>query len=155
MKKAQPSNKSNKWNTNHSLSQVTNHYWSLVLILGLGEDWKFWLCLWNVFFALVLSVESGKLGCIEWRWLEGIYSPNHNSSHWLCSLSTGTPDSPVRTVHGTVQCSVPAMSVAHWSWPLDSPALVAQRTVWWHNGQSGATWHCDCFWLKCFISSII
>jgi hypothetical protein len=52
-----------------SLSHVTNNYWSLVLILGLGEIWKLWICLWNVFFSLVLSVESGNLGCIEWRWL--------------------------------------------------------------------------------------
>jgi hypothetical protein len=52
--------------TQISLTQVTNHYWSLLLIVGLGEDWKLWMCLWNVFFALVLSVESGKLGCIEW-----------------------------------------------------------------------------------------
>jgi hypothetical protein len=45
----------------------------------------------------------------------GIYSPNHNSSPWLCSLSTGTPDSPVRTRNGTFQCSMAATSVAHWS----------------------------------------
>jgi hypothetical protein len=26
-------------------SQVTNHYWSLVLIVGLGHDWRLWMCL--------------------------------------------------------------------------------------------------------------
>jgi hypothetical protein len=36
------------------------------------------MCLWNEFIALVLSAESGKLGCIEWWWLGGIYSPNHS-----------------------------------------------------------------------------
>jgi hypothetical protein len=60
------------------------------------------MCLWNVFFALVLSVESGKLGYTKWRRLGGIYSPNHNSSRWMCSLSTGTPDSPVRIRHDIV-----------------------------------------------------
>jgi hypothetical protein len=43
----------------------------------------------------------------------GIYSPNHYSSRWLSSLSTGTSDSPVRTGHCTVHCSVCAMSVDH------------------------------------------
>jgi hypothetical protein len=68
----------------------------------------------------------------------GIYSPNHYSSRWLGFLSTGAPDSPVRTRHGTVQCPVPAMLVVHWIRPLDSLALVVHRTVRWHNGQSGA-----------------
>jgi hypothetical protein len=44
----------------------------------------------------------------------------------------GTPDSPVRTGHGTVQCPVPATSVARWSRLLDSSAL-------WRTGQSGGT----------------
>jgi hypothetical protein len=43
-----------------------------------------------------------------------------------CSfLSTDAPDSPVHTGHSTVQCLVSATSVACWSRPLDSPALVA------------------------------
>jgi hypothetical protein len=40
----------------------------------------------------------------------GIYSPNHYSSHWLTSLSMGTPDSPVRTEHNTIHCPVCATS---------------------------------------------
>jgi hypothetical protein len=58
------------------------------------------MCLWIVFFALVLNVESGKLGWLEWWWLGGIYSPNHYSSRWLSSLSMGTPDTPLFIVWG-------------------------------------------------------
>jgi hypothetical protein len=48
--------------TQITLSQVTKLFWSLDLILALGDDWRFWMCLCSVFFALVLSVDSGKLG---------------------------------------------------------------------------------------------
>jgi hypothetical protein len=72
------------------------------------------MCLWNEFFALVLSVESGKLGFIEWWWLGGIYSRNHYSSRWLGFLSTGAPDSPVRIGHCIVHCPVPATSADCW-----------------------------------------
>jgi hypothetical protein len=44
----------------------------------------------------------------------GIYSPNHYSSRWLLYLSTGTPDSPVRTGHSTVHCVVRATSADRW-----------------------------------------
>jgi hypothetical protein len=51
----------------------------------------------------------------------GIYSPNHYSSRWLSSLSTGTPDSPV--------CATSA-TVGVWSSrPLTSSVLVVQWTV--------------------------
>jgi hypothetical protein len=70
--------------------------------------------LWNEFFALVLSVESGKLGWLEWWWLGVFIAPNHYSSHWLCYLSTGTPDSSTRTGHCTVHCPVHATSADHW-----------------------------------------
>jgi hypothetical protein len=62
------------------------------------------MCLWSVFFALVLNVESKKLGWLEWWWLWGIYSPNHYSRRWLSSLSMGTSNSPV--VHRTLHCSL-------------------------------------------------
>jgi hypothetical protein len=87
------------------------------------------MSLWNVFFAHVLSVGSGKIRCLEWWLLEDIYSPNHYSSRWLGFLPTGTSNSLVRTGHDTVQCPVPVTSVVHCSRPLDSPALVAHRTV--------------------------
>jgi hypothetical protein len=45
----------------------------------------------------------------------GIYSPNHYSSHWLTSLSMGTPDSPV--VHRIQHCSL--SGTCHVSQPLE------------------------------------
>jgi hypothetical protein len=97
------------------------------------------MCLWSVFFALVLSVESGKLGCLEWWWLGGIYSPNQHSSRWMYSLSMGTLDSPVCTGHSTVHCPVRATSADRWgleqlaiefAYPCGAPdSSVAHRTV--------------------------
>jgi hypothetical protein len=52
--------------TQITLSQVTKHFRSLDLILALGEDLRLWMCLWSVFFALVLNEESGMLGWLEW-----------------------------------------------------------------------------------------
>jgi hypothetical protein len=98
------------------------------------------MCLWSVFFALVLSIESGKLGLLEWWWLGGIYSLNHYSSCWLSSMSMGTPDSPVHTGHSTVQCPVRATLADRWGLellnvevvcPCGAPdSLVAHQTVW-------------------------
>jgi hypothetical protein len=48
----------------------------------------------------------------------GIYSLNHYSSRWLFCLSTGTPDSPVCTEHGTVHCPVRATLANHWGLEL-------------------------------------
>jgi hypothetical protein len=48
--------------TQITLSQVTKHFWLLDLIMELGEDQRLWMCLWSVFFALVLNEESGMLG---------------------------------------------------------------------------------------------
>jgi hypothetical protein len=77
------------------------------------------MCLWSVFFALVLNVESENLGWLEWWWLGGIYSPNHYSSRWLPGLSMGTPDSPV--VYRTLHCSL--SSECHVSRPLGFGAI--------------------------------
>jgi hypothetical protein len=35
------------------------------------------LCLWSVFFALVLNEKSEKLGWLEWRWLGVFIVFNH------------------------------------------------------------------------------
>jgi hypothetical protein len=35
------------------------------------------MCLWSVFFALVMSVESGKLGSLEWWWLRVFIAPTN------------------------------------------------------------------------------
>jgi hypothetical protein len=47
--------------------------------------------------ALVLNANCWKLGCLEWWWLGGIYSPNHQNSRWGGLLSMGAPD--------TVRCA--------------------------------------------------
>jgi hypothetical protein len=49
----------------------------------------------------------------------GIYISNHYSSHWLTSLSMGTPDSSV--VHQTQYCSL--SSVCHVNCPLGFGAV--------------------------------
>jgi hypothetical protein len=48
----------------------------------------------------------------------GIYSHNQHSSRWLFYLSMGTPDSPVRTGHDIVHCSVRATAADRWGLEL-------------------------------------
>jgi hypothetical protein len=50
------------------------------------------MCLWNELFALVLSVESGKLGCIEWWWLEVFITPTTILVVGCSFLLTNTPE---------------------------------------------------------------
>jgi hypothetical protein len=62
------------------------------------------LCLGVNVLALVLNVKCWKLGCLEWWWLGGIYSPQPPHSRWGWLLSMGAPDSPVRQpCHPTVR----------------------------------------------------
>jgi hypothetical protein len=51
------------------------------------------LCLGVNALALVLNVKCWKLGCLEWWWLGGIYSPQPPHSRWGWLLSMGVPDS--------------------------------------------------------------
>jgi hypothetical protein len=76
------------------------------------------MCLWNEFFALALSVESGKLDALNGGGWVVFIAPTTILAVGSSFLSTGTPDSPVH-----------ATSVARWSRPLDSPAPAAHRTV--------------------------
>jgi hypothetical protein len=101
--------------------------------MTLEEDWMLWMCLWSVFFALVLNLESGKLGWLEWWWLGVFIAPTSYSSRWLFCLSTGTPDSPV--VRRTLHCLLSAE--CHVSWPLGFGAVDRWSR---HTGQSGVTW---------------
>jgi hypothetical protein len=72
--------------------------------LDLGEDLISCLCLGVKSRALVLNAICWKLGCLEWWWLGGIYSPNHKNSRWGGLLSMGAPDSPVHQPrHPTVR----------------------------------------------------
>jgi hypothetical protein len=56
---------------------------------------SFDLCLGVNALALVLNVKCWKLGCLEWWWLGGIYSPQPPHSRWGWVLSMGAPDSPM------------------------------------------------------------
>jgi hypothetical protein len=76
--------------------------------------------------------ESGRLGCIEWRWLGVFIGPTIIIAVGSNFLSMGATDSPVHTAHDTVHCPVtarqPTIGVCS-SRPLDPPA----------TGQSGGT----------------
>jgi hypothetical protein len=74
------------------------------------ETWggfdSFELCLVLIALALVLNGMSEKLGYLEWWWLGGIYSLNHQFNRWGGCLSMGAPDSPVRHRTGIVHYPV-------------------------------------------------
>jgi hypothetical protein len=87
-----PRNKSAK-NTNN-LSLKSRGEWN-VFGTCRGFD-SFELCLGMNALALVLNVKCWKLGCLEWWWLGGIYSPQSPHSRWGWLLSMGAPHCPVR-----------------------------------------------------------
>jgi hypothetical protein len=84
------------------------------------------LCLGVNALALVLNENLGKLGCLEWWWLGGIYSPQPPNNRWGRLLSMGAPD--------TVRCA------SHVTQPLgfgsSRPLEALSSSV---TGQSGAT----------------
>jgi hypothetical protein len=98
-----PSNKSTKNKNKLSLKSLSG--WS-----GFGT-WRgfdsFDLCLGVNVLALVFNENLGKLGCLQWRWLGGIYSPQQPNNSWGRLLSMGAPNSPVR--HQTLS-SAPSTS---------------------------------------------
>jgi hypothetical protein len=72
------------------------------------------MCLGVNAIALVLNVKFRKLEWLEWRWLGGIYSPNHYSSHcwrWRTGQSCGALD---RTLF-SVWCVPHQRPVGVWS----------------------------------------
>jgi hypothetical protein len=93
-----------------------------------------YLCLVLNALALVLNVLAEKLGYLEVWWLEGIYSPNHQSGRWGGCLSTGAPNSPVR--HRTLS-GAPATSPNRWGSTIG--ALTSGAT-----GQSGGAPDSSC-----------
>jgi hypothetical protein len=67
--------------------------------------------------CLVLNEMSEKLGYLEWWWLGGIYSPNHQTNRWGGCLSMGAPDSPVREPrHPTIRVLTVSTVGALTSW---------------------------------------
>jgi hypothetical protein len=86
-----PRNKSTKNTNKRSLKSLSG--WN-----GFGTRRgfdSFDLCLGVNALALVLNENLGKLGCLEWWWLGGIYSPQPPNNHWGRLLLMGSPDSPV------------------------------------------------------------
>jgi hypothetical protein len=81
--------------------------------------------------ALVLNEMSKKLGCLEWWWLGGIYSPNHQTNHWRGCLSMGAPDSPVLHEH------CPVCQPHHPTVRVLTVSTVGALTTW-GTGQCGA-----------------
>jgi hypothetical protein len=75
---------------------------------------------------------SEKLGCLEWWWLGGIYSPNHQTNRWGGCLSMGA----------TGHCSV--RQPRHPSVRVLTVSTVGALTTW-GTGQSGAALdrHCS------------
>jgi hypothetical protein len=73
------------------------------------------MCLGNVFFALVLSMDSGKLVCIEWWWLGLFIAPT-------TILAVGWAF--YRQEHRTVRCATTqhcsVSGACHVSFPLES-----------------------------------
>jgi hypothetical protein len=91
--------------------------------MALGEDWRLWMCLWSVYFALVLSIESGKLGWLEWWWLGGIYSPT-NILAVGCSVCRWAHRTVLCAPDTTIHCPVCATSADCWGLELLSVEFV-------------------------------
>jgi hypothetical protein len=90
------------------------------------------LCLVLIALALVLNEMSEKLGCLEWWWLGGIYSPTTKPT---------VREAICRWVHRTVWCATGHYSVRQPRHP--TVRVLTDSTVGaltsWGTGQSGAT----------------
>jgi hypothetical protein len=85
------------------------------LVLRLGGDLIFKICLGVNAIALVLIVNFRKLGWLEWRWLGVFIAP----TTILAAAVDGAPDSPM--VHRAGHCSVSGS--CHVSGPLGFGAV--------------------------------
>jgi hypothetical protein len=83
---------------------------------------------------------SEKLGCLEWWWSGGIYSPNHQTNRWGGCLSMGAPDSPVRQPrHPTVRVLTVSTVGALTSWGTGQSGAAPDRQCSLSGAPSGAT----------------
>jgi hypothetical protein len=100
---------------------------------------SFDLCLVLIALALVLNEMSEKLGCFEWWWLGGIYSPNHQTNRWGGCLSMGAPNSPVRQPrHPTVRVLTVSTIGALTSWGTEQSGAAPNRHCSLSSAPSGA-----------------
>jgi hypothetical protein len=72
------------------------------------------MCLWSVFFALVLNEDSGMLGWLEWWWL-GVYIAPTTIPAVAVDGHTGQAGGASDTSLFTVQCMACQLSVGVWS----------------------------------------
>jgi hypothetical protein len=78
------------------------------------------------------------LGWLEWRWLGGIYSPNHQFNRWGRLLSMGAPDSPVRQPrHPTVRVLMVSTIRALTSWGTGQSSAAPDRHCSLSDAPSG------------------
>jgi hypothetical protein len=125
-KKSDPSEKN--LNEHENLSLTSHQVFGV--ILDLGEDLISCLCLGVKYRALVLNAVCWKLECLEWWWLGGIYSPNHQNNRWGGLLSMGAPDSPMRQPrHPTVRVLMVSTVGALTAWGTGQSGAASDRTA--------------------------
>jgi hypothetical protein len=126
--------------TQITLSQVTKNFWSLDLILELGEDLMLWLCLGVYSFALVFNEEVAMLGWLEWWWL-GVFIAPTTILAVDVDGHTGQSGGALDTALFTIRWVPCQPTVEVWSfWPLKSSVLLRHRIVRWHTVQPSATY---------------
>jgi hypothetical protein len=114
--------------------------------MALGEDWRLWMCLWSVFFALVLKVESGKLGWLEWWWLGVFIAPTTILAvGWvLCRWAHRTVRYAPDIVLFIVRCVPRQPTVGVWS--CRSLWYTRQSTLTWLSQTVSDFWRCKLSW---------
>jgi hypothetical protein len=123
------------------------------VILDLGEDLISCLCLGVKSRALVLNAMAENLDALNGGGWGGIYSPNHQNSHWGGLLSMGAPDSPVRQPrHPTVRALTVSIVGALSSWCTEQSSAAPDRYCSLSDAPSGAaltlrelSTHCSLF----------
>jgi hypothetical protein len=106
------------------------------LILRLGEDLIFGMCLGVNAIALVLNRNFRTSWMPMNEVVGGIYSLQLFPSRWLFLLAMGTPDSPVAHRIGTVHCLVRATSARSLGFGASRPLEPLSCSC---TEQSGAT----------------
>jgi hypothetical protein len=100
--------------------------------LDFGEDLISCLCLGVKSRALVLNAICWKLGCLEWWWFGGTYTP---------TTKTAIGEGCCRWAHRTIRCATrhcPVRQPRHPTVRVLTVSTIGALTAW-VTGQSGAT----------------
>jgi hypothetical protein len=82
---------------------------------------------------------SKKLGCLEWWWLGGIYSPNHQTNRWGGCLLMGAPNSLMRqSRHPTIRVLTVSIVGALTSWCTGQSGVASDMHCSLSGAPSGA-----------------